>query len=531
MAVRMYNIHWLADHFGLNGDGRDSAKHPHPTDPDETISINGGGTIFHDPTTGTTGGCWKFFGDYILKEQDEAKAFQEYMKLCQGMYSDLRFSRPKPPKYVKYLNIPWDREMRTPSDEDLEQLLGICTGFTSIEALKGFRDYSELNMVSYPADDGRMHTCFAFGRHDSHMELIRYDGEPLWDTNPNSFDNRTMALELYSSGRLSLVEPLSGTNPFMLVVGARDSIAATTAKLKESSNARILEVPNIDADLGSSFLEACKGHAVTIYTGHCSSYGDAGQRWLEQLQNAGVDAEIFMDQGDQTLHSYCTSGATICPDTLAKQKDSTPDKPTLRSDVDLKLLRKVIKVMTTHDGRAKVAQFQRNKWFKDAKAVKAFLDSLPEIFERVVKPSIDGRKGRRNIFYRLRDGYEAYIPESGSTAQKEDCTDTTQSEEVVWDEDTWLQLSLYLFNNYPILHHRIDGGVKSTPEVVKERKAMAWGFCRDVTDAGVQITPLEFMSKIGINNRWYIFGANHRETFLDGVQDNPEVTSTEKEAA
>ena len=524
-------MHWLVDHFGFNGDGRDSAKHPHPTDPDETISINGGGTIFHDPTTGTTGGCWKFFGDYILKEPNEAKALQRYMNLCNQMYSDLRFSRPKPPKYVKHLHVPWDREMWTPSDEDLERLRSLCTGFASIKALKWLRKWDRISMVNYPADDGRMHKCFAFGQHDSHMELIRYDGEALWDTDPDSFDSRTLALEFCNSGYLTLNDPPNDTNPFMLVVGVKDWIAAATAKLKEGSNAHVIVMPNIDDNFGSSALEGFKGHKVVIYTGYSSSYGDAGQRWLEKLQNAGVDAEIFMDQGDQTLHDYYASGATICPDTLAKQKDSTPDKPTLRSDVDLKLLRKVIKVMTTHDGQTKVAQLQRNKWFKDAKAVRVFLDSLPEIFERVVKPSIDGRKGRRNIFYRLKDGHEAHIPESGSTAQKEDCTDTTQSEEVVWDEEIWLQVSLTIFNKYPILHHRTDGGVKSTPEVVKERKTLVWDLCRDATDAGVQIAPLEFMSKIGINNRWYIFGANHRETFLDGVQDNPEVTSTKKEAA
>lgn len=104
--------------------------------------------------------------------------------------------------------------------------------------------------------------------------------------------------------------------------------------------------------------------------------------------------------------------------------------------------------------------------------------------------------------------------------------DTTQSEEVVWDKDTWLQVSLYLFNNHPALHHPADGGVDSTPE---ERKALVWDLCRDVKDAGVRITPAAFMDRIGINKCSYTFGMMHRKHFLRDLPDNNLIAIQDRE--
>ena len=110
-----------------------------------------------------------------------------------------------------------------------------------------------------------------------------------------------------------------GNPHMMLVVGAKDYIAAITAKLKEGSDAHVICMLDTEADLPLKELKLFWGPEVTIYTGVCCQYRDAGQRWLQQLTDAGIDAEIFMDQGDQTLHSYCTSGAAICPDSIAKE--------------------------------------------------------------------------------------------------------------------------------------------------------------------------------------------------------------------
>jgi len=98
---------------------------------------------------------------------------------------------------------------------------------------------------------------------------------------------------------------------------------------------------------------------------------------------------------------------------------------------------------------------------------------------------------------------------------------TNSSNTTIWDDDMWKQVSLYLFNKHPILHHRSDGGVESTPEVHCERKTLIWSLCGDIKDAGVRITPADFMERLGINRTTYTFGMGHRKYFLrDLPEDN-----------
>lgn len=316
-ATKRYNIHWLINHFGLIGNGKDGINCPNPIEPNQEFTVRNGGKYFYDPYTTDRGAPWMFFGNYCVKESNEAKAFQNYMEFCNLMYSNILLPVPQLPVDVEDVAIPWDRETRIPSDEDLERLLSLCTGFASIEALKRIKEQGRILLVEYPAPDGKMHTCFAIGRDNSSVELIPCSGEKLWDTTP--FSSSTLALELPNTTPFESWGSISEGSHVMLVAGAKDYIAARTAADKERSWNPVLCMFNTEVDLPSSTIKSLTNTKVTIYTGHCSSYGDAGQRWLEQLQNAGINSRIFMDQGDQTLHDYCTSGNPICPVT-AKQK-------------------------------------------------------------------------------------------------------------------------------------------------------------------------------------------------------------------
>lgn len=320
MAIERYTIHWLIKHFGLIGDGQDGTDCPHPTDTNLEINIHKGGKYFYDPYTASGGGTWKFYGDNCADIKDEAMAFKSYMDLCQEMYRNPLLPLPQLQLLQERVEVSWVRETRRPSINDLDHFRSFHRGFITIEALKYLAANGQIKMVNYPARDGKLHKCFAIGRSDdTSIELTRYDGNKLWDTDPNSTDNRTLALEISNARPVSTPRNPIGNPHLMLVAGADDYLAATTAKLNEGSDAHVICMLNTMYELPPEELRLFWEPKVTIYTGACSQYRDAGERWLEQLRDFGIDAEIFQQQGDQTLVEYAASGAAICPDTIAKE--------------------------------------------------------------------------------------------------------------------------------------------------------------------------------------------------------------------